>query len=217
MSAPFDRTPFDRSIATGTHGHYWVRPAARPQAPWIVGFHGYGENAATHQAALERIPGIAGWTVVAVQGLHPFYTRSQEIVASWMTRLDRDEAIADNLAYVGRVVEALRRELPVTGDPLFAGFSQGVAMAYRAAAALPARAVLALAGDVPPEIDITRLPPVFLGRGTRDEWYTEAKMAADLDRLAHAEIRATPVVYQGGHEWNEEILAACGEFLGRVL
>jgi predicted esterase len=205
--------PFDRSIATGTHGHYWARPAEKADAPWIVGFHGYGENAALHQAALERIPGIAGWTVVAVQGLHPFYTRTQEIVASWMTRLDREEAIADNVAYVEKVVEAVRAAVPVAGDPVFAGFSQGVAMAYRAAAALPAQAVLALAGDVPPEIDVIRLPPVFLGRGTRDEWYTEAKMATDLERLAAADIRATPVVYSGGHEWNEEILAACGEFL----
>jgi predicted esterase len=210
------RTPFDRSIATGTHGHYWVRPGSRETAPWIVGFHGYGENAAAHQAALERIPGSEHWTLVAVQGLHPFYTRSQEIVASWMTRLDRDEAIADNVAYVEKVVAAVRTELAVAGDPVFAGFSQGVAMAYRAAAALPARAVLALAGDVPPEIDVRRLPPVFLGRGARDEWYTETKMASDLERLAQVGIVTTPVVYQGGHEWNEEILAACGEWLGRL-
>lgn len=208
--------PYDRAIATGTHGHYWVRPGASLPAPWIVGFHGYGENAAAHAAALERIPGIDRWTVVSVQALHPFYTRTQEIVASWMTKLDREEAIADNIAYVGRVIEAVRGEAAVAGDPVFAGFSQGVAMAYRAAASFPARAVLALAGDVPPEIDPARLPSVFLGRGTRDEWYTEAKMATDLDRLAHAGIPATPVVYEGGHEWNDEILAACGEFLQRL-
>ena len=47
-----------------------------------------------------------------------------------MTRQDREAAIADNIDYVDRVVAATR----TAAEPLvFAGFSQGVAMAFRAA------------------------------------------------------------------------------------
>ena len=69
-----------------------------------------------------------------MQGLHRFYARGQgKVVASWMTREDREQAIADNLGYVNRVV---MRRCPGAGDEatvVFLGFSQGVAMAYRAA------------------------------------------------------------------------------------
>ena len=101
--------------------------------------------------ALQRIPNASEWLLVAVQALHPFYTKNERIVASWMTRLDRELAIADNVRYVAAVVEAVRDELGLETSPIvFAGFSQGVAMAYRAAAAIPAAGVIALAGDVPP-------------------------------------------------------------------
>ena len=56
----------------------------------------------------------------------------------------------DNIAYVVAVVERLRDESPgsVEGALVLAGFSQGVAMAYRAAANLGAhcRGVIALVG-----------------------------------------------------------------------
>ena len=53
----------------------------------LVGFHGYGENAEKHLVEMESIG--SGWTLASVQGLHRFYTRSEEVVASWMTRQDR--------------------------------------------------------------------------------------------------------------------------------
>ena len=126
-----------------------------------------------------------------MQALHPFYRKTGEVVASWMTRLDRDRAIEDNLAYVGSVVAAICEQKACSGVLAFAGFSQGVAMAYRAAAASSrkASALIVLAGDVPPEIQgaaAERLPPVLLGRGTEDSWYSDAKMQADLERLEQA-------------------------------
>jgi hypothetical protein len=63
--------------------------------------------------ALHRIPDVSHWLLVAVQALHPFYTKSERVVASWMTREDRELAIADNLAYVAAVVETVQREFEV--------------------------------------------------------------------------------------------------------
>lgn len=208
---------FDRSIPATVHGHYWVRPAAgtRP-APLLVGFHGYGETAVRLLEALAEIPGAGDWHLASVQALHPFYTRRGEVVAGWMTRFDRELAIADNTAYAAAAVAALREELAVAGDPVFAGFSQGVAMAYRAAAATPSRAVVALAGDVPPEVDPGRLPRVLIGRGLGDTWYDEEKMAADLERLRAAGVPVATSVFEGGHEWTAEFRRASGELLAEL-
>ncbi len=208
---------FDRAIAATVHGHYWVRPAATGgPAPWLVGFHGYGETAERLLAAAERIPGAESWHLASVQGLHPFYTRQGAVVAGWMTRFDRELAIADNTAYAAAVVEALRADLATAGEPVFAGFSQGVAMAYRAAATVPSRGLVALAGDVPPEVDVRRLPPVLIGRGRGDTWYDEAKMSADLERLAAAGVPVETCVFEGGHEWTGEFRRAVAGFLARI-
>src|SRR6186997_724722 len=155
-----------RTIEARVHGRYLVR-VPQTEGPWpaLVSFHGYGEDASANMAALERIPHIDGWLLVAVQALHPFYTKHERVVASWMTRQDRELAISDNIRYVKTVVDAVRSEF-MTSVPstVFAGFSQGVAMAYRAAASVAAAGVVVLAGDVPPDVTQT-LPDILIGRG----------------------------------------------------
>src|SRR5437764_4229265 len=92
----------EKSVETPTHGRVLLVPGDPRRV--LVGFHGYGENADRHLAELRRIPGAAEWTLVAVQALHRFYNvKTQEVVASWMTRQNRELAIADNLAYIGKV------------------------------------------------------------------------------------------------------------------
>lgn len=190
-------------IETPVHGRYLH--VTRDPRRLVFGFHGYGETAEAHLGELERIPGIKEWSIAAVQALHPFYVRStQEVVASWMTKLDRDAAIADNIEYVRRVVATL----PPVETLVFVGFSQGVAMAYRAASSIRCDGVIAIAGDVPPDVPSLDAP-VFIGRGKRDEWYSDEKLKKDLSFLANART----CVYDGGHEWTDEVRAAAGEFL----
>src|SRR5215212_4318596 len=94
----------EKSVETRTHGRYLLVPG--DPGRFLVGFHGYAENADRHLAELRRIPGAERWTVVAIQALHRFYnTRTQEVVASWMTRQDRELAMADNREYVGKVLQ----------------------------------------------------------------------------------------------------------------
>ena len=104
----------ERTIATGTHGRYLIEPpASAGPAPMLVGFHGYGEGAEAQLERMRRIPGADRWLLVSIQGLHRFYQRrANEVVASWMTRQDRELAIADNLAYVSAVIDAVEREYP---------------------------------------------------------------------------------------------------------
>jgi predicted esterase len=208
------------TIEARTHGRFLARPP-RVRGPWplLLGFHGYAETAGDHMDALRTIPGTEQWLLVSVQALHPFYTRKDRVVASWMTRDDRELAIADNLDYVGRVLDRVRAAHPVGHAVVFSGFSQGAAMAYRAAATHRADGVIILAGDVPPDVSDGRdavLPPVLLGRGTRDEWYTEAKEAADRAALARIDARVEMCVFDGGHEWTDAFRDAAASFLRRV-
>jgi predicted esterase len=212
----------ERTIAASTHGRYVVAPSsAAGPSPLLVGFHGYAESAEVHLERLRAIPGADRWLVVSVQGLHRFYRgRSQDVVASWMTRQDRELAIADNISYVASVVDQVSREW-AAGQPLiFAGFSQGAATTFRAAAASTrgVSGVVALGSDVPPELGqpaLARIPAALIGRGFHDEWYSPAKFAEDFERLTAAGVDVGPVEFDGGHEWSADFNRAVGEFLHR--
>jgi predicted esterase len=208
------------SVPTTTHGRVLVRPALAASARGVlVGFHGYMENASIQMNRLEEIPGTATWTLVAIQGLHRFYRRqSDQVVASWMTREDRDDAIADNLAYVAAALDVVPHDDKTR--IVYVGFSQGVAMAYRAAVNghRRAAAVIAVGGDVPPELLDRPLlfPPVLLLRGARDaEWYTHDKHAADNAALTSRGITVQSIVYDGAHEWNAEVAKAIAAFIAQ--
>lgn len=210
-----------QTIEARTHGRYLVRtPSAPPPWPLLVGFHGYAENAADHLDALTTIPGTDVWLLVAIQALHPFYARREErVVASWMTRDDRELAIADNVEYVGRVVDRVRQEHRTRPTLVFSGFSQGGAMAYRAAANYRADGLIILAADVPPDVLAAArapLPPILIGRGTTDDWYTEAKQADDVAALARIGVRVDACVFEGGHEWADPFRAAASSMLRRL-
>jgi predicted esterase len=232
------------SIAAQVHGRYLVdRPDGDGPFPLLIGFHGYAERAEHMLEVLGRIRGDRPWLLVSVQALNRFYTRSQEVVGNWMTREDRELAIADNVAYVSRVVEEVRRQDPTTECVVYAGFSQGVAMAYRAlafAAEQPADAAenrhagpgvgsgiqvpapaggILLAGDVPPDVAsrLGLLPPLLIGRGSNDDWYTEAKAAADLALFTKAGVSPTVHVFAGGHVWDDAFIAVAGQFLDSTM
>jgi predicted esterase len=213
----------ERTISTATHGRYLIAPpSGAGAAPMLVGFHGYGEAAEAHMDRLRAIPAAEQWVIASIQGLHRFYQRrTNEVIASWMTRQDRELAIADNLAYVAAVIDEVAREWPTT-HLVFAGFSQGVAMAFRAAAACggPVAGAIAAGGDVPPEIDATALGNVrsaLLCRGSRDEWYTPAKFEHDQRRLRDAGVRVRALEFDGGHDWSAEVVQAASVFLREIV
>jgi predicted esterase len=208
------------NIETTTHGRVLIEDAAvSPSGRVLVGFHGYGQNADIMLDELRRIPGAEAWRLVSVQALHPFYTRGdREVVASWMTRQDREAAIADNLAYVDRAVAA------AVGDDgrtlAFLGFSQGASMAARAAARSRRRAsgLILLGGDIPPDVKDdphVAVPPTLVGVGGADAWY-RARVESDLEYLARRGIAHRVVRFAGGHEFTDEFRAAAGEWLVSV-
>ena len=215
-----DRTLNTHAISTPVHGRYLVTPTGQSgPAPLLVGFHGYGEYAERHLKELNRIPQASSWTRVAIQGLHRFYSQSRKhVVASWMTRQDRELAIADNITYINSVVRSVKETYETSDTLVVCGFSQGVAMAYRFALTgdFPCSGIMALAGDIPPEFrndgDVA-WPPVLIGRGKDDEWYTEDKLKADLITLESGRADITAIEFSAGHEWTDSFRSRAGSFL----
>lgn len=145
-------------------------------------------------------------------------TETESVVASWMTKQDRDVTIADNIAYLDEVL----RQLAAPGETIvFAGFSQGASMAYRAAQLCErtASGVMAVAGDVPPELTTpTRRPwpPIFLAGGLEDPWFTPQKLDADAARLMEAGAAVEICRFAGKHEWTPALSQAAGAWLART-
>jgi predicted esterase len=224
------------SIPTQTHGRVLVKrhrvsfsekrhPMSNPGVT-VVGFHGYAQSAEDMMDVLQRISSSESLTLVSVQALHRFYTRGdQKIVASWMTRQDREEAITDNVAYVGRLLDTVKTTSGVvfsetTPDVVFLGFSQGVAMAYRAAllGKHQAAGIVALGGDIPPDVkDVPagKWPKVLVEAGLKDEWYTSDKISADEEFLKQHGVAHQIHRRDAGHEVTDEMLASVAEFIAR--
>jgi predicted esterase len=214
-------SPLDRRVAVTVHGRYLLEmPTSVPCRGLLVGFHGYAETADDQLARLRGIPGVASWAVASVQGLHMFYRgRTEQVVSGWMTRFDRERAIETNIGFVNAVLHDIARNVAFA-RPVFAGFSQGVAMAFRAAlrGAHRAAGIIALGGDVPPDLEGVPLERwrglhVLLGRGASDVWYTESVMARDVAWLRSLPLDLRPLVLDAGHEWTDDFAKAAGELL----
>ena len=215
------------NIETPTHGRVLIQEPAVPSTATIVACHGYAQSADHLMAELKQIPGSDTCTLVSVQALHRFYTRGDStVVASWMTRQDRDLAIADNIEYIDRAIDEVApvgRPSSHVGRPalegrlFILGFSQGVAMAYRAA--LLGRhhvaGIVAVGGDIPPDVKSVpaeRWPRLLIAAGHTDHWFTPDKVAADEAFLQSHGVAHTLLRYDAGHVFTDDVRAAIAAF-----
>ena len=199
-------------LETPTHGRVLLRPGLVSEKS-VAGFHGYAQSAEDMMDVLAAIPGSADLSLIAIQALHRFYTRGdQKIVASWMTRQDREQAISDNVEYVNRALDR------AAGRIFVIGFSQGVAMAYRAGLLTrhKVEGIIAIGGDVPPDVKhvpAERWPRVLIAAGAKDHWYTADKVSGDESFLKSRGVSNEILRYDAGHEITPEVLGAVSHFL----
>jgi predicted esterase len=138
-----------------------------------------------------------------------------------MTRQDRELAIADNIAYVDRLLRTLLSDAP-QAPVVFVGFSQGAAMAYRAGILGIRRAagVIAVGGDIPPEVKTVpadRFPAILIAAGESDPIYTPEKVDADETFLGSIGVPCDILRYRGGHEWTDELRDRIRRALGQII
>ena len=108
------------------------QPGPQTRHVWIV-FHGYRQLATNFVKKFEALLDEQTW-ILAPEGLSRFYVEGYtgKVGASWMTREDRLDEIADQQQWLARVMEHVYQEVDPAQVKLHVlGFSQGVATAWR--------------------------------------------------------------------------------------
>jgi len=188
---------------------------------WVA-CHGYGQLAADFVGGLSAVASPAR-LIVAPEGLSRYYLdrahggshAASRVGASWMTREDRAAEIADQVAYLDAIVEAVRARSGQASIPVTAfGFSQGAATIARwlvHSSVHPERIVF-WGSPVPEDVlaadhGVFRRATVYLVAGARDEFATPERMGQSAAALRVSGVAVVPMTFQGGHRLDDETLA----------
>lgn len=201
--------------------YYTIGGGAEPLGEaWIV-LHGLGQLASVFIKYFQSIA-TPERLIVAPEALNRYYvkpgtsgrTADAKVGATWMTRMDRENEIADYVDYL----DAVYLETVPTGSRVTVlGFSQGVATASRWMAKGRSRIdrLIAWAGQLPPDVD----PSVYLKLsggvtlvvGSTDEYAPWIAEGNNGMRLEAAGITPTTVSFDGGHRMDRLTLDAIAE------
>jgi predicted esterase len=194
---------------------------ARPREVWFV-VHGYGQLAGRF---LRHFQPLDDGTrlVVAPEALSRFYlehpgrSREARIGATWMTREDREAEIADHVAYLDALHDAVFARIERSSVELHVlGFSQGVATIARWLDRGRARAdrIVLWGGRMPPELaplraeSPLRLPRIDFVVGDADEFATPEVVAEQEAWLREQGLPYRLHRYVGGHRIHPPTVAA---------
>jgi len=184
------------------------------QVLWIC-LHGYAQLAPYFIKKFSSL--FASHQVIVPEGLHRFYMNdgSGRVVASWMTKEDRECDIKNYLAYLDEVLKSvLNQRKSAPNEIRILGFSQGVATACRfyAHTKLPISRLLLWAGALPPDLDLRAMrikkthAQIILLTGDEDPYMKEGAYDSSEQVLNELHIPFEQRSFTGGHEIKEEVL-----------
>ena len=154
----------EHRLVTARRARYFTVGGGADPLPeaWIV-LHGLGQLASAFITYFESIA-TPERLFVAPEGLNRYYvapgasggTRDAKVGATWMTREDRENEIAD---YVDFLDAVHARSAATAARVTVLGFSQGVATACRWVAMGKSRVdrLVSWAGQIPPDVDAASL------------------------------------------------------------
>jgi predicted esterase len=213
-------SPHELSIRVTRTARYFVSgdPSPDTRELWFV-LHGYGQLAEPFVRAFAPISADHR-VFVAPEGLSRFYLdepakrhTESPMGASWMTREDRENEIADYVAYLDDVAAKVGRVAPNAAITVL-GFSQGVATACRWLALGKARAarMILWGGSVPPDLPKDRGAQLFheasvtIVAGRKDMIVPVKFMQKERATLAEGGVTSEFMEHDGGHSLNSEAL-----------
>ena len=207
-----------RLVTTRRARYYTIGGGEQPlPEAWIV-LHGLGQLARIFITYFQSIDS-PGRLVVAPEALNRYYlftepgmrSKDAKVGATWMTREDRENEIADQVDYL----DAVWRETAAGASRVTVlGFSQGVATAARWIATGKSRVdhFVAWAGQIPPEIDPSAFAKLSGGitmvAGTTDEYATWIAEGNHDSRLVAAGVTPKVMTFDGGHRMDRLTLDA---------
>ncbi len=148
--------------------------------------------------------------IVAPEGLHRFYWNgfSGRVVASWMTKEDRQIDIQDYVNYLDQVAMEVIKPLPGNVNLQVIGFSQGAATAVRwlALGKTIISQLTLWAGAFPEDMEHFTSSGIFENKdvklvvGDADQFIDEAMVLAMREQLDSLSIEHELIRFKGKHE-----------------
>lgn len=172
----------------------------------VLALHGYGESS-EHMISRLRPWVNEDLALACVEALHPIYLPNRKIGHSWMTSHLREEAIIDNLKYIERTLVELRQHLSFRTLTVL-GYSQGAQMAMRVVRWLEGDHLIAIGGELPPELlepplwGTERLPKsAFLAKGKKDLHLPSVVLNKNLEQWTSWGCPCSSIELPGAHRW----------------
>ena len=202
-------------VARTAHYASLGKPGPQVRQLWIV-THGYGQLSKTF---IRRFIPICDeqTLVIAPEGLSRFYWGGFDgpVVASWMTREDRLDEIADFCNMLDQLYAHYVPQCHPEVEINLLGFSQGTATQVRwIMRSFPKFHRLMLwAGQLPedldyqPQLDYFADKKLFFAYGNEDQFITPERLVFMQKVIADAGLQFAEVTYQGGHKVEKEALS----------
>ena len=216
----FKKCPFNminaHKINVQKTAHYYTigSPGDHIKNFWIV-CHGYGQLASNIIRKFTEIDDGSTF-VLAPEGLSRFYWEGVQgnVAASWMTKQDRLEEIADYSNYIKSLYDTYKEQLPDNVKITLLGFSQGCATQCRwIMREFPEFDHLILwAGLLPEDLDYTPYQSYFGSKktifvyGKDDQYVTSEILQWHQDFAADQGINYETYIFEGNHEIDRTLL-----------
>lgn len=208
--------PTPIKIQTPRTARYYMAGELSPHTEevWMV-FHGYGQLGSYFIRHFQPLA-TAQRAVVAPEGLSRFYlgdNQWERVGATWMTKEDREDEIADQQTYLDAIWQQVTAQAPNVKRVVVLGFSQGVATAWRwvdQTSQLPGvQHFIAWAGMAPAEYN--RLPQrtgmkIWVVYGNQDPFITPERTEAIRQIIAGAGLPVSELAFEGGHVMDADTL-----------
>lgn len=221
-----DNASIERQLKTEITLHYDVIAAEPRPAPLLITLHGYG---ASKWHATREAEAIApdNFAIASLQGPHQHIKEPRQpggplrFGFGWLTNFHPEESVAVHHRALADLIKTLADEGVADPARIFLlGFSQSCALNYRFAFTQNdlMKGVIGICGGLPGDWTTSEVykpteAAIFHLAGTRDEFYTPARVA---DYAAQLRERANEVEfrsYDAGHEITEVMRVDLREWL----
>ncbi|MEL7121960.1 MAG: phospholipase [Bacteroidota bacterium] len=211
MSIKAHKIPVQRTAHFYTIGE----PSPEVEYLWIV-CHGYGQLAKNFIRKFDVLAS-PNTLIVAPEGLSRFYWGgvTGEVVASWMTKEDRLDEIADYANMLSQIKDQLTPQLSPKHKTILFGFSQGCATQVRwIMAKKPEYDALVLwAGAFPEDLDynaptapdLNQKPNWFI-YGDKDQYLTPKRIAMHEELIKSFKLKLEVIQFEGTHRVDRTVL-----------
>ena len=194
-----------------TANYYMLGNVKTAKTIWLV-LHGYGYLA---KDFIEKFQPILNESTaeIAPEALSKFYVKGVDgsIGASWMTKENREEEIADYINYLNQLYDTILKQVANPNVKInLIGFSQGGATASRwlANGKTNCTNFVLWASVFPTDMDIEIIAKTntFFLYGNQDKYVTEERVEQQKEIFKKWDLKIKTILFKGGHDIPSAIL-----------